>query len=128
FNDMRDSDPQATFTYAAQALNTFNLAYLNVQEPLPGHLLAAESDPCSPAMRAAFKGAFMLGGGYDAELGEAAIANGEADLIAYGVPFIANPDLVQRFRLGASLNPPDPATFYTRGEKGYLDYPLLAAA
>jgi N-ethylmaleimide reductase len=126
FNDMRDSDPKATFTYAAEALNAFNLAYLNIQEPLPGHLLADESDRYSPAIRAAYKGAFMIGGGYDAELGEAAIANGEADLIAYGVPFIANPDLVKRFHLGVSLNPPDPATFYTRGKKGYLDYPLLA--
>jgi N-ethylmaleimide reductase len=126
FNDMRDSDPKATFTYAAEALNALHLAYLQVQEPLPGHLLAAEGERCAPAIRAAFKGALMLGGGYDAELGEAAIANGEADLIAYGVPFIANPDLVQRFRLGASLNTPDPDTFYTRGEKGYLDYPVLA--
>jgi N-ethylmaleimide reductase len=63
----------------------------------------------------------MLGGGYNAELGEAAIANGEADLIAYGVPYIANPDLVQRFRLETALNPPDPDTFYAGGEKGYLD-------
>ncbi|MGL5076706.1 MAG: alkene reductase, partial [Waterburya sp.] len=55
-----------------------------------------------------------------------AIANGDADLIAYGVPYIANPDLVQRFRLEAALNPPNPDTFYTRGKKGYLDYPLLA--
>jgi N-ethylmaleimide reductase len=126
FNDMRDSDPKATFTYVAEALNAFNLAYLNVQEPLPGHMLAAEGDRYSPAIRAAYKGVFMIGGGYDAELGEAAIVNGEADLIAYGVPFIANPDLVKRFRLGAGLNPPDPATFYTRGTQGYLDYPTLA--
>jgi N-ethylmaleimide reductase len=126
FNDMRDSDPQATFTYAAEALNAFNLAFLDVQEPLPGHELAAEGERHSPAIRSAYRGVLMIGGGYDAELGEAAIANGEADLIAYGVPFIANPDLVQRFRLGASLNPADPATFYTRGEKGYLDYPTLA--
>jgi N-ethylmaleimide reductase len=126
FNDMRDSDPKATFTYVAEALNAFNLAYLNVQEPLPGHMLAAEGDRSSPAIRAAYKGVFMIGGGYDAELGEAAIANGEADLIAYGVPFIANPDLVKRFQLGAALNPPDPTTFYTRGKQGYLDYPTLA--
>jgi N-ethylmaleimide reductase len=126
FNDMRDSDPKATFTYAAEALNALSLAFLDIQEALPGHELAAEGERYSPAIRAAYKGVLMIGGGYDAELGEAAIANGEADLIAYGVPFIANPDLVKRFRLGASLNPPDPTTFYTRGEKGYLDYPRLA--
>lgn len=126
YNDMRDSDPKTTFTYAAGALNAFNLAYLDIQEALPGHMLAAKGDRYAPSIRAAYKGVFIIGGGYDAELGEAAIANGEADLIAYGVPFIANPDLVKRFRLGASLNSPDPATFYTRGAKGYLDYPLLA--
>jgi N-ethylmaleimide reductase len=125
FNDMGDSDPQGTFTYVAEALNAFNLAYLHVQEPLTGHMLAAEGDRCAPAIRSAYQGVLMLGGGYDAELGEVAIANGDADLIAYGVPYIANPDLVQRFRLGAALNAPDPDTFYSRGEKGYLDYPAL---
>lgn len=125
YNDMRDSNPYATFTYAASALNAFNLAFLDVQEPLPGHPLAPKGERYSKAIRSAYKGVFMVGGGYDAELGEAAINKGDADLVAYGVPFIANPDLVKRFRLGASLNPPDPTTFYTRGEKGYLDYPLL---
>lgn len=126
FNDMRDSDPKATFTYVAEALNAFNLAYLHILEALPGHPLAMEGDRYAPAIRAAYKGVFMINGGYDAALGSAAIAQGDADLIAYGVPFIANPDLVTRFRLNAPLNPPDPATFYTRGEKGYLDYPVLA--
>jgi N-ethylmaleimide reductase len=128
FNDMRDSDPQGTFTYVAEALNAFKLAYLHVQEPLPGHMLAAKGDCCAPAIRASYQGVLMLGGGYDAEQGETAIANGEADLIAYGVPYIANPDLVPRFRLGSALNTPDPDTFYSRGEKGYLDYPLLTKA
>jgi len=127
YNDMRDSDPKTTFTYAATALNDFNLAYLHILEALPGHFLAAEGERYTPAIRDAFKGVLMVNGGYDAEKGEAAIANGEADLVAYGVPFIANPDLVERFRLGAPLNPPDPSTFYTKGEKGYTDYPFLAA-
>ncbi|WNZ25809.1 alkene reductase [Leptolyngbya sp. NK1-12] len=126
YNDMRDSDPKATFTYVAEALNAFNLAFLDVFEPLPGHELAAEDDRYTPVIREAYNGVLVVGGGYDAELGEAAISNGEADLIAYGVPFIANPDLVERFRLGAALNSPDPTTFHARGEKGYLDYPLLA--
>jgi N-ethylmaleimide reductase len=126
FNDMRDSDPQTTFTYVAEALNGFNLAYLHVQEPLPGHMLAATGDRYSLALRATFKGVYLIGGGYDGELGEAAIAKGDTDLIAYGVPFIANPDLVKRFHFEAALNPPDPDTFYTPGAKGYVDYPLLA--
>jgi N-ethylmaleimide reductase len=126
YNDMQDSDPKATFADVAEALNAFDLAFLDVFEPLPGHEFAIEADRYTPVIRDTYKGVLIVGGGYDAKLGEAAIANSEADLIAYGVPFIANPDLVERFRLGASLNVPDPATFHARGEKGYLDYPLLA--
>lgn len=125
YNDMHDSNPRATFTYAAEALNAFNLAYLHILEALPGHFLALDGDRYTPNIRAAFRGVLMVNGGYDAEKGETAIAQGEADLVAYGVPFIANPDLVKRFHLGAPLNPPDQATFYSRGEKGYTDYPLL---
>jgi N-ethylmaleimide reductase len=66
-----------------------------------------------------------INGGYDLESGDRAIATGEADLVAYGVPFIANPDLPERFRLGASLNQPDPSTFYTHEAIGYTDYPTL---
>jgi N-ethylmaleimide reductase len=125
FNDMRDSDPIATFTYAAEALNQFGLAYLHVLEALPGHFLAAEGDRVSPYLRQAFKGTLMVNGGYDRELGNNAIASGEADLVAYGIPFIANPDLPERFAKNASLNEPDPTTFYAPGAKGYTDYPTL---
>ena len=72
----------------------------------------------------------MLNGGYDAELGEAAIQLGQADLIAYGEPFLANPDLPERFRRGAPLNTPDYPTFYEPGEDdavGYTDYPTLTS-
>lgn len=128
FNDMRDSDPIATFTYAAAALNSFNLAYLHIMEPLPGHFLAVEGvEKAAPHMRREFNNAIMLNGGYDAQLGAAAIENDEADAIAYGIPFIANPDLVERFKQGAPLNEADPATFYTHGREGYIDYPALAA-
>lgn len=125
FNDMRDSDPIATFTYASEALERFGLAYLHVLEALPGHFLAGEGDRVSPHMRKAFKGTFMINGGYDYVSGESAIANGEADLVAYGVPFIANPDLPERFSREATLNEPDPSTFYTHEAKGYTDYPTL---
>jgi N-ethylmaleimide reductase len=128
FNDMRDSNPVQTFAQVAQALNQFQLAYLHILEALPGHFLAAEGERVSPHIRAAYSGALMLNGGYDAETGAAAIANGEADLIAFGIPFIANPDLPERLRLNATLNPPDPATFYTPGVKGYTDYPALQLA
>lgn len=124
-NDMRDSNPIATFTYAAEALNPFGLAYLHVLEALQGHPLAVEGQRVAPHMRARFNGTFMINGGYDAVTGEAAIANNEADLVAYGVPFIANPDLPERFRQGAFLNEADPSTFYTPGPRGYIDYPTL---
>jgi N-ethylmaleimide reductase len=126
YNDMRDSNPVATFTTIAQALNPFELAYLHVLEALPGHVLAGgEGERVAPHIRQAYQGTLMLNGGYDAATGQAAIAQGEADLIAYGVPFIANPDLPERIRLNAALNPPDPATFYTSGAQGYTDYPAL---
>ncbi|MGD1910937.1 MAG: alkene reductase [Rivularia sp. (in: cyanobacteria)] len=127
FNDMRDSDPVAHFTYTTEALNQFNLAYLHILEALPGHMLAAEGERVGPHMRKAFNGIFMVNGGYDALTGAAAIDNGSADLISYGVPFIANPDLPARYRAGASLNEPDPSTFYSHEAKGYIDYPALSA-
>lgn len=125
FNDMRDSNPISTFTHAAQALNTYNLAYLHVLEALPGHMLAVEGERVTPYIRQVFQGPLMINGGYDAVSGAAAIANHEADVVAYGVPFIANPDLPERFAKQAPLNEPDPSTFYTRGAEGYTDYPFL---
>ncbi|NET48903.1 MAG: alkene reductase [Merismopedia sp. SIO2A8] len=128
FNDMKDSDPIATFTYVAQALRQFNLAYLHIMEPLPGHFFGVEGvERAAPLMQQEFQGPVILNGGYTAELGATAIQNGEAEAIAYGVPFIANPDLVERFKQGASLNEADPNTFYTHGPEGYIDYPALAA-
>ncbi|MEM9007888.1 MAG: alkene reductase [Cyanobacteria bacterium P01_F01_bin.86] len=129
FNDMKDSNPLATFTYVAEALNRFNLAYLHVIEALPGHFMAAADDvePILPHLRKAFKGSIILNGGYDAQTGATAIQNQATDAIAYGVPFIANPDLVERFKQNAPLNEPDPATFYTHDSKGYTDYPVLAS-
>ena len=125
FNDMRDSDPVATFTYAVEALNPYQLAYLHVLEALPGHMLAVAGEPVAPHMRRVFNGPLMINGGYDAESGEVAIATGAADVVAYGVPFIANPDLPERFLRKAPLNAPDPDTFYSPGPKGYTDYPSL---
>ncbi|MEB3214340.1 MAG: alkene reductase [Leptolyngbyaceae bacterium] len=128
FNDMHDSDPIATFTYASKALGKLNLAYLHIMEPLPGHFFGVDGvERAAPHMRKAFDGPIILNGGYDAEKGAAAIKNDEAEAIAYGVPFIANPDLVKRFKVGADLNEPDQSTFYTHGPEGYVDYPTLEA-
>jgi N-ethylmaleimide reductase len=128
FNDMRDSDPITTFTTAARSLNAFNLAYLHIMEALPGHMLAGPGERVTPHIRQAYQGTLMINGGYDAVTGEAAIANNEADLIAYGIPFLANPDFTERVKLNAPLNPPDFDTLYTPGAKGYNDYPVLAAS
>ncbi len=124
FNDMRDSNPQALFEYVADALNRFNLAYLHVVEGgIHGGGEAAPFD--FAAFRKRFKGAYMANLSYDKARGNAAIASGHADCVAYGVPYIANPDLVERFRTNASLNEADANTFYGGTEKGYTDYPFL---
>jgi N-ethylmaleimide reductase len=81
----------------------------------------------TPTLRRLFGGTVIVNGGYDREAGEAAVAAGEADLVAFGVLFLANPDLPERFRRNAPLNSPDPATFYAGEEKGYVDYPALEA-
>jgi N-ethylmaleimide reductase len=115
--DMSDSDPAATFGFAAAELGRRGLAYLAVFEPLAG------GPRHSPAMRRAFGGAFIVNGGYDATTAEAALAMGDADLVAFGRPFIANPDLPERIAKGAPWSAPDPSTFYGGGAKGYTDYP-----
>jgi len=125
YNDMHDSDPPATFIYAADALSRFNLAYLHLMEALPGHPLAGTHERISPMLRTIYRGTLIINGGFDAQLAAAALARGEADLVAFGMLFLANPDLVRRFREGAPLNTPDYATLYTPGPQGYVDYPTL---
>ena len=78
-------------------------------------------------LRRNFDGPFMLAGGFDRASAERALAEGQADLVAFARSFLANPDLVQRMRSNAPLNAPDMATFYTPGPKGYTDYPTLAS-
>lgn len=125
FNDMRDSDPEATFTYAVQALNRFGLGYLHITEmgkETPG---AAGPGFDLGILRETWQSVYITNGGYDKARANAAIASGAADAIAFGTLFLANPDLVTRFRLDAPLNEADPATFYGGDARGYTDYPLL---
>lgn len=126
FNDMRDSNPQATFTRVVELLGNFDLAYLHITEMGRDAPDAAGPffDPLS--LRAHWKGVFMTNAGYDKVRANTALQQGRADLIAFGVPFIANPDLPQRYRLDAELNAADPNTFYGGGAAGYTDYPALA--
>ena len=79
-------------------------------------------------MRKRFKGAYIANNGYDFDLATKVLAADQADLIAFGKPFISNPDLVERLQRGAPLNDPDKATFYGGGAKGYTDYPALGKA
>lgn len=125
YNDMSDSDPQATFSYAVEQLNRFGLAYLHVTEMGKGSGAAGpDFDPRT--LRKLWKGVYMTNGGYDLERADAALAAGETDLVAFGVPFLANPDLPARFARKAPLNVPDQATFYAGGAGGYIDYPGLS--
>ena len=126
YNDMRDSDPISTFSQAAKELDRFGLAYLHVVEFLERDDQSRGVSPrVAPRMRAVFNGPLILNGGYDEPTGTAALRAGECDLIAYGRSFLANSDLVDRFRFGLPLNASDPATYYTEGAKGYTDYPRV---
>ena len=127
FNAMADSDPDATFGYVVEQLNSYGLAYLHVVETdMTGVAEPQRYD--RDALRRAFQGPYMANGGYDQARAEAALSESAADLVAFGQPYIANPDLVARFAQDAPLNTPDPATFYGGDAKGYTDYPRLAAA
>lgn len=124
FNDMKDSNPQALFNYVADALSKFNLAYLHVVEG--GIHGGGDFEPFDfVTLRKHFNGPYIANLGYDKTTGNTAIAKGDADAVAYGVPFIANPDLVQRYKIDAPLNQADESTFYGGTEKGYTDYPTL---
>jgi N-ethylmaleimide reductase len=124
FNDMKDSNPQAVFNYLTEQLNQLNLAYLHVVEG--GIQGGGVADPFDfDAMRKLCKSPYMANLSYDKVRGNAAIASGHTDAVAYGVPFIANPDLVERFRQVAPLNEADSKSFYGGTEKGYTDYPTL---
>jgi N-ethylmaleimide reductase len=122
FNDMRDSRPQETFEYVAGLLGGFGLAYLHVVE---GDMVAGAKGLDYGRIRAAFKGIYMANCRYDLARAQQAVADGAADLVSFGTLYIANPDLVERFRQGAALNTPDPGTFYGGDEHGYTDYPFM---
>ena len=130
-NDAYDADPQPLFDYVVKQLATMNLAYIHVIEGATGGPRDIADRPFDyEALKAAYrqaggKGAWMVNNGYDKALAETAVKEGD-DLVAFGKPFISNPDLVRRLRENAPLNELDKATMYGGGEKGYTDYPALA--
>jgi N-ethylmaleimide reductase len=133
-NDIVDDDPQPLFDYVMRELAPLDLAYVHVIEGATGGPREVEGRPFDwRAMRHAYQdaggeGAWMGNNSYDAQLAERAVAQGEADLVAFGRLYIANPDLVERLRRKAGLNEPDRVTFYGGGAKGYTDYPFLETA
>jgi N-ethylmaleimide reductase len=123
-----DSNPIETCVYLAEQLSQLELGYLHVTENPTGPVAPPEGAVrITPLLREKFKGPLIVNGSYDARTGTEAVERGAADLVSYGVPFVANPDLPERYKLGGPLNAADPATFYGGAEKGYIDYPTLSA-
>ena len=117
---IKDSDPAATFGYMAAELGQRQIAFLCARESL-------EAPRLGPELKRAFGGVYIVNDGFTPATGRAVLAAGEADAVAWGKLFIANPDLPRRLQLDAPLNAPDAATFYGGTERGYTDYPALAA-
>ncbi|MGV7223777.1 MAG: alkene reductase [Nitrospinales bacterium] len=125
FNDMPLYDGMSSdYTFMAEHLNNLEPVYIHLVDhsamgmpPVP--------DTIKATFRQKFKGTLILSGGYDADRAENDLSAGKCDLIAVGRPFLANPDLVERWKIGADINAPDMDTFYTPGAKGYTDYPVI---
>ena len=126
FNDMEDSDPEAFFGYLLGQLNGFGLAYLHLVDALEGDIRHGAKVIKLDVLRKAYQGVLIICGGYDQARAEEVILQGLADAVAFGQLYIANPDLVERFKLKAPLNEPHVATFYGGDATGYIDYPALA--
>jgi len=127
WNSMSDSNPSALFGYVAEKLNRFGLAYLHVIEPRIKGNVAIEDGlaPVATAqMRTIFKGKIIAAGGFEPDSAEAIVEKGDADLVAFGRHFVANPDLPRRIKFGLPLNAYDRETFYTFDSHGYTDYPF----
>lgn len=123
-----NEDTIPTYDYIIEKLNEYNLAYLHLSEPFAGDVsdLPYAEPHIAKRYRPIYKGNLIINGGFTQESGNKVIDAGDADMVAFGVPFIANPDLPERFAQNADLQQPDKNTFYTPGAKGYIDYPSLA--
>lgn len=123
FNSSSDSDPVGLYTFLSKKLNPLNLAYLHVMR---GDVLEELEGEVLKPIREAYDGTIVSNMGYTAAEADQAIGEGEIDAVAFGVPYLANPDLPERFAQDAPLNEPNPDTFYAPGAEGYNDYPTLA--
>lgn len=121
FNSMSDSDPQAHFAYFITQLNSRKLAYLHILE---GDMISKQRHVNYHSLRDSFDGIYMANNAYDKTRAEEGIGNGDCDMVAFGIPFLANPDLVYRFQNDLALNEADQDSFYGGDEHGYTDYPF----
>jgi N-ethylmaleimide reductase len=124
YNSMSDSDPIGLVTWLGKKLSGLGLAYWHVMR---ADFLGQQSGDVITAARSAYRGVLVGNMGYSPEEAAAAIAQKKVDAVAFGTPFLANPDLPARVQAGAGLNTPDHTTFYTPGAKGYVDYPAMIA-
>ena len=128
FGMTMDEDTIPTFEYIIKKLNDYNLAYIHLSEPFTdvSDIPYAVTE-IAKHFRPLYNGTLMINGGFDQDSGNEVIASGNADLVAYGKPYVSNPDLVERFEQGFDLAEWDNDTFYTPGKKGYADYPMANA-
>ena len=127
WNHMSDSNPDVLFDYVARQLNRFGLAYLHIIEPrVKGNVLIADGQGpvATERLRKIFRGRIVAAGGFEPDTAEAIVKKGDADAVAFGRHFLANPDLPKRIKLGLLLNDYDRKTFYTFDSHGYTDYPF----
>ncbi|MGN6804728.1 MAG: alkene reductase [Trinickia sp.] len=120
-HSMSDANPATTFGYVADELGQRGIAFICARESLGENRIG-------PMLKEAFGGVYIANEKFTQESAQHTLDAGEADAVAWGQLFIANPDLPERFRLGASLNQPNPSTFYSEGSAGYIDYPSLETA
>jgi 2,4-dienoyl-CoA reductase-like NADH-dependent reductase (Old Yellow Enzyme family) len=118
-HDMGDSNPLATFGYVAEQMRKREIAFLCARESLGPNRIG-------PQLKSLFGGVYIANEGFTPETAQAVLDSGEADAVAFGQLFIANPDLPRRIALSAALNAPNPETFYAPGPHGYTDYPVLS--
>jgi N-ethylmaleimide reductase len=128
FGMTMDEDTIPTFEYIIKKLNDYNLAYIHLSEPFSdvSDIPYAVTE-VAKHFRPLYNGTLMINGGFDQDSGNEVIASGNADLVAFGKPYISNPDMVERFEHGIELAEWDNDTFYTPGKEGYTDYPMANA-
>ena len=124
-NGVSDANPQETFEYVVREVNRFGLAYLHVIEGSTGGSRELAEGEDLEALHRLFDGPWMVNNGYDRAMAQKAVESGHGDLVAFGRPFIANPDLVERLKRDAPLNEGDTSTYYGGGREGFTDYPVL---